>query len=212
MAAALRCCRPPYWERELQSNEAALRSLTEEADKLQARDTWDLKSVKEWSDAARDARHNGTHAHVGRMFPIVVENNAELPIVHPERKFKGRIFLGCEQLTEDSNATAISQDHATSPASLEASKILDACQTGQQNNGTQAFPQATLGTGPNSILTSARPPMELQPMTFSKYRDPVVIVRKALYGHPEAQSYLESIMKESLLGNCDIPSSSIVLR
>jgi hypothetical protein len=62
---------------------------------------------------------------------------------------------------------------------------------GQQNNGAQAVTQATQGTGPDNIITGARLPKELQPTSFDKFRDPAVIVRKAMYGHPEAQGHWE---------------------
>ena len=74
-------------------------------------------------------------------------------------------------------SSTILQELATSPANLEASNILDAYSLfpghiGQLNDGTQAFTQATLGTGPEGIKTWARLPKELQPKEFSTYRDP----------------------------------------
>ena len=53
-----------------------MRALQEEAEKLQARDTWELNSVKEWAGRARDAKHKGMEILVGRIFFIVVEKNA----------------------------------------------------------------------------------------------------------------------------------------
>ena len=58
---------------------------------------------------------------------------------------------------------------------------------GQQNDGTQAFTQAELGNVHSNVVNWVRLPKELQPTSFAKYRDPVVIVKQALYGHPEAQ-------------------------
>ena len=43
-----------------------MRALQEEAEKLQARDTWELNSVKEWAGRARDAEHKGMEILVGR--------------------------------------------------------------------------------------------------------------------------------------------------
>ena len=90
-----------------------------------------------------------------------------------------------------SRTSTIKRPSSRSPASLGASKILDAYSLlpgneGQQNDGTQAFTQAELGNVHSSVVTLARLPKELQPTSFAKHRDPVVIVRKALYGHPEA--------------------------
>ena len=122
-----------------------------------------------------------------RTIPIVVEKNSELPQGHPERKFKGRIVFGGDQVKDEHNQTAIFQELSTSPASLEPSKILDAYSLlpgneGQQNDGTQSFTQAELGNVHSNVVTWARLPKELQLTSSSEYRDPVVIVKKALYG------------------------------
>ena len=71
-----------------------MQALLKETDKLQGRDTWDLTSVREWSEVAKEAKQSGKQAHVGRIFPIVVQRNSELPDGHPENVYKGRIVYG----------------------------------------------------------------------------------------------------------------------
>ena len=70
---------------------------------------------------------------------------------------------------------------------------------GEQNDGTQAFTQAELGNVHSNAVTWARLPKELQPTSFTKYRDPVVIVKKALYGHPEAQGHWDMHLEAILI-------------
>ena len=157
-----------------------MKALTAEAEKLKSRNTWDVSSVREWSEVSKEAKGAHRKVHVGRIFPSVVEKNSELPDGHPERKFKGIIVFGGDQLRDEHNQTAIIEELATSPASLEASKILDAYSllpgnTGEQNDGTQAFTQAELGNVHYNVITWARLPEELQPTYLSKFRDPVVI-------------------------------------
>ena len=77
--------------------------------------------MREWYQVAKEAKSANKKVHVGRIFPIVVEKNAELPDGHPDRKFSGRIVFGGDQVTDEHNATAIVQELASSLASLEAS-------------------------------------------------------------------------------------------
>ena len=82
-----------------------MKPLTVEADKLKSRDTWDVSSVREWSEVSNEAKVAKRKVRVGRIFPIVVEKNSELPQCHPERKFKWRIVFGGDQFKDDHNQT-----------------------------------------------------------------------------------------------------------
>ena len=44
---------------------------------------WDEHLVREWKDVCRDARIAGKQAHMGLVFGIVVEKNAELCLAEP---------------------------------------------------------------------------------------------------------------------------------
>ena len=77
------------------------------------------------------------------------------------------------------------------PANLDASKILDAYSllpghVCQQHDGTHAFfTQALLRAGPDNVITWAMLLKELQPASFTKLRDPVVIVKKRYTAIPK---------------------------
>ena len=88
---------------ELQTTPAAVKARLSEADKLLPRDTWDLTSVREWSDAAREPKRAGTWAHAIRMLPLVVTRNSELPDGHPVNAYKGSIVHGGDQVRNDNN-------------------------------------------------------------------------------------------------------------
>ena len=46
----------------------------------------------------------GRTYHIGRLFAILVESNAELPEGHQDRKFKGRVvFDGSDVVDQDKN-------------------------------------------------------------------------------------------------------------
>ena len=72
-----------------------MHALVDGVDKLKSRGIWDLHSVREWYDVAREATTPLIKkVHVGRICPIVVEANAQLPDGHLNRNYKGRIVLG----------------------------------------------------------------------------------------------------------------------
>ena len=80
-------------KREVAENPQALEAVLKEWDKLRKAGAWDESNPREWSEVAAEARANGATAHVGRIFEICVEKNAELPAGHPNRKFKGRVVF-----------------------------------------------------------------------------------------------------------------------
>ena len=94
-----------------------MQALLKETGKLQGRDTWDLTSVREWSEVAKEAKQSGKQAHVGRIFPIVVQRNSELPDGHPENV--------C-QVKDENNEVAIFEELSSSPAGMDVSKSVDA--------------------------------------------------------------------------------------
>ena len=96
-----------------------MQALLKVADKLQARNTWDIKSVREWSEVSQEARRHGTKAHAGRIFPIVAQRNSEVLDGHPEKLYKGRIVYGGDEVKDENSAAAIFEELSSSPAGLK---------------------------------------------------------------------------------------------
>ena len=69
--------------------------------------TWDLRTVREWKDVAREARHSGKKIHLARLFGICVEKNAEFPPTDSRRKFKYRVVLGGNNVVDQSWEAAV---------------------------------------------------------------------------------------------------------
>ena len=96
---------------------------------------------------------------------------------------------------------AMFQDLGNSPASFEASRWADflGCHDGwdvQMADTVQAYIQATLRGTPCWIeLPPEAVPGECK---WGKYRRPVVPLRKALYGHPDAGTFWEQHCDESV--------------
>ena len=87
----------PVNRAELKTNADARTSMETEVGKLANRGVWDVKGVREWAKVCEEAKRKGQKAHVGNVFGICVEKNAELPKSDKRRKFKGRYVYqgGC---------------------------------------------------------------------------------------------------------------------
>ena len=84
---------------------------------------------------------------------------------------------------------------------MEAAKCVDAysCLPGnseEQGDAEQAFIQADIDD--SQTETFARIPKEYLPEKYKSMNDPVVRVRKALYGHPDARGLWEKHLEKGL--------------
>ena len=86
---------------EIARTPAAQKALNAECDKLRAARCWDESDVREWSTVANAARTSNSKAHFCRLFEICVEKGSELPRGHADRKFKGRVVLGGNNVTDE---------------------------------------------------------------------------------------------------------------
>ena len=67
----------------------------------------------------------GQKAHFGRIFEICSLKGSELPKGHPQRKYKGRSVFQGNQVRDENADHAIFAELGSSPASMEAGKIID---------------------------------------------------------------------------------------
>ena len=145
----LSCVARPVGKKELSTNPLAQAAVKKEWDKLVTKGVWDMKSVREWSDVAAEARQAGRVVHHGSLAPIVVEKNHELPEGDPKHVFKGRVvFLG-DQVHDQNWEAAMFQEIGSAPSTIEASRAADCygLMPGNQittSDGEQAYIQADL--------------------------------------------------------------------
>ena len=66
------CVARPVSKKEMLGNEACTAAMKKEWDKLFSKGTFDLSSVREWSQVAADANAKGKTVHMGRVFGIMV--------------------------------------------------------------------------------------------------------------------------------------------
>ena len=120
-------------------------------------------------------------------FEICSQRGSELPKGHPDQKCKGRSVFQGNKVSDENDDHAIFAELGSSPASMEAAKIIDVfgSQPGypkQQADARQAYTQALL-TG---IETWVRLPRSRWFKERSGMKDPVCPLRLALYGHPDS--------------------------
>ena len=87
------CVARPVSKAELERTPAAREARDAEGNRLQNKKVWDLDTVREWREVAREARVSGKEIHIGRIFGICVEKNHELPKSDKRRKYKYRIVF-----------------------------------------------------------------------------------------------------------------------
>ena len=183
---------------EIATQPDAQNAMWTEYSRLEGAGTWNLKGVRPWKEVANEARASGgsIKAQVGRVFGVCVEKGSELPKSDKGRKYKGRFVFGGDFVKDEWFQDGVFNDLGSSPATLEASKILDAHgliknYTTEIADAIQAYIQAKLGAEVKDkdgktikVTTWVRLPREYWPYSFKGIEDPVAPLVFALYGHP----------------------------
>ena len=201
-----RSCRVTFWEKlgevtdlqlalvarvvsqaEVERTPAAKVAMDKEWQKLVDKSCWLEKKVREFQDVTAEAKRSNKKAHFGRIFEICSLKGSELPPGHPDQKWKGRSVFQGNRVQDEHNDHAIFAELGSSPASVEAAKVIDVfgSQPGyakQQADARQAYTQALF----EGIETWVRLPRNRWPKEWEKYKDPVCPLMLALYGHPDS--------------------------
>ena len=142
--------------------------------KLVDKSCWLEKKVREYRDVAREAKAKEAKAHFGRIFEICSQKGSELPKGHPEQKWKGRSVFQGNKVSDENNDHAIFAELGSSPASMEAAKIIDVYGSQpnfskQQADARQAYTQALF----QGVETWVRLPRSRWPKEWEGFEDPV---------------------------------------
>ena len=140
---------------------------------------------------------------MGLVFGICVQKNCEITDQPPVYKYR-YVFQG-NRVRDQNWENAMFQDLGSSPASTEASRSADfyGCLPGhdvEQADAEQAYVQSLL-KGPETwvqIPVEWWPPEWFNSDGSHKYRCPVVLLLRALYGHPDSGTFWE----EHCNGHC----------
>ena len=191
------CVARPVVGKEKLNNPKAKEALDKEWSRLRQIPTWDEDGVREWSEVQKLPGQQ----HVGAVFDICVEKNSELDISNPSRKYKGRVVFQGNKVFDQNWDVAMFNEMSSCPATMQAAKAADAYgllpgHMVQQADAEQAYTQSFLGGTP----TWVRLPKDHWPAKWRDqgWKDPVVPLIRALYGHPDAGGYWEKHCEKHL--------------
>ena len=177
-------------------------ACNKEWETLTKRDTWDPASVREWNVVCLQAKQQNYKVHVACIFEICVVKGLELSDSDPRKIYKGRAVLDGSWVKDDNYDVALFNDLGSSPANMQAGKVVDAFGLQpdyviQQADAEAAYTQCELKCTPTWVrLPEERWPDEWFYISKTgerqcKHKDPVCMLKKASYGHPDAGTYWE---------------------
>ena len=193
---------------EMLSSPEALQAVKAEADGLVSKGTWDLSSVREQDAVRSEAKSSGTSVHFGQLMTIASIKFHEL--AKHLQKVKGRIVYRGDAAKDELGYAAVYQELGANPTSVQGLNATLAYGSIPGHalsaaDAVKAYVQASLKSRHKTWIQL---PPELRPSWWrEKFAKPVVLLVKALYGHPEAGGHWERHLKGiiSRLGGEEIP-------
>ena len=169
---------------------------------MTSRGVWDEDAVKEWYVVKAE----DDTASVGRIFSILGEKHAEQRRPDPDKEYKARIVFAGNAIQTASGIAPheLFQEMSSAPAamaSVRATLAIGALKGYRPlvRDAAQAYIQARID-GPGRPATWVRLPKHMWPESWiGKFKDPVVPLRRALYGHPESGALWEKHLSEILI-------------
>ena len=193
--------------KEMLADPKAIGAIQNEAGGLIQAGTWDLSSVRSKQSIIEECKANSTSAHFGQLMTICSIKHHELP--ESQQKHKGRIVYRGDVTKDHTGALAVFQELSANPTSLISARcnLAYGCLPGHtvsQADAIQAYIQSYLITQDRkgrSVETWISLPPELQPKEWRSlhFRDPVVKLVKALYGHPDSGGLWERHLRAALV-------------
>ena len=187
-------------------SDSCARALHKELSTLRSQNVWDESDPQEWATVRRaDPR-----AMCGRVFAIMGEKAAERNLPPEQRIYKARVVFAGNAIQTSSGVPAheLFQEVSSAPAAMMTVRsLLAACALRgldpKVRDAAQAYIQSSIdGDGrPATWIRLPRawwPPEWFHADGSPKFVDPVIRLRKALYGHPEAGALWEKHLKKIL--------------
>ena len=97
----------------------------------------------------RNSRASGKKIHLGRLFDTCVLKGSKLPVGHVNRKWKGRVVFGGNNVQDEFGLAATFPEAGSGASYGAASKLLDAVANlpgniGQQSDAPAAYTQSEM--------------------------------------------------------------------
>ena len=193
---------------EMLASPEALAAIRSEADGLRSVPVWDEQRPREFKDVQSEARTSGTKVHFGKLMTIASIKFYEL--AKHLQKVKGRIVYRGDCAKDEEGAAAVYRELGANPTSVQG---LNACLAygalpGHATSAADAIKAYVQALLKSKFQTWIELPPELRPKWWrDKFVRPVVLLLRALYGHPEAGGLWEKHLKQVLrqLGGEEVP-------
>jgi len=162
-------------------------------------DTWLESTVTEKVKLLESARAKGEKIHLGDLLTLCSIKYYEM---HPNWwKHKGRICYRGDNAKDQEGAAAVYQELSANPTSIQSANCNMAygCFPGNKTttaDAVRAYVQAKLRS---KSKTWVRIPKELwRPEWHGKFTQPMCLLEKALYGHPESGAHWEEHLTKAI--------------
>ncbi len=200
------------------ANEEARQAVDKEWARLKAKRTLlEPNSVDEvvyLADVVRRSKESCKKVHIGRLFDFCVLKGSELADGDPNKKHKGRVVFGGNNVRDEYGLAAMFPEQGSGASYAAASKLLDAVaclpgNNGQQSDAPAAYTQSDMyeqDIEGHEVETY----VELLEWQWNDHmraahkntgRKPVCRLLRSLYGHPSAGLFWErrykSVLKEA---------------
>ena len=190
------------------SSPEALDAVKQEADGLRAVPVWDETNPQEYASVQAKAHRTGTKVHFGKLMSIASIKFWEL--AKHLQKVKGRIVYRGDCAKDEEGAAAVYRELGANPTSVQG---LNACLAygslpGNQSSAADAVKAYVQALLKSKYQTWIELPPELRPAWWREcFARPVVLLLRALYGHPDAGGLWEKHLKGVLrnMGGEELP-------
>jgi hypothetical protein len=186
--------------KEVRERPDAQQAIRDEGAKQKRMGTWIEGEVVERQEVLRNARRASEKVHFARCFAFASDKNSEADI--GSRIVKGRMVLGGDRLQDQFGSAAAFSDIQMSPTTAAAIRLaiaIGSCPGAEAvvMDASAAYLQAPM-KGPLTYITL---PKELWPAYWhADFKDPVVPLRRAMYGHPSSGLIWAEYCADKLLG------------
>ena len=151
---------------------------------------------------------SGELSMVGRLHAIIGEKHSEVVSASSAPQppnYKARVVFGGHAIQTSTRAPAetLFQEMSGPPSTMTDARIIlgvSALTPGSQvttRDAEQAYVQSCINTA-GRPKTYVRLPKSMQPPSWAKYKDPVCVLDKALYGHPESGAIWDKFLSSHL--------------
>ena len=209
--------------REWMANEEARQAVNKEWARLKAKRTWlepnSIEEVVYLADIIRRSKESGKKVHIGRLFDICVLKGPELADGDPNKKHKGRVVFGGNNVRDEYGLAAMFPEQGSGASYAAASKLLDAVaclpgDNGQQSDAPAAYTQSDMyeqDIEGHEVETYVELPEwqwndHMRAAHKKTGRKPVCRLLRSLYGHPSAGLFWEPLRVAK--DGCGLPTVS----